>query len=517
MFQKISKYSISSWILLTAVYLFNTWLLIKYGLNNINSDMSSEMVLANLMNDHKDFLLCSNWSYSTEIRVVYLQAIYRISLLVFPNNWFYARVVSNMVIMLIFIIAFLHLCNTLKLGDIGIWLVIILICPISYHYYTNIGFGNAYVPHVLTYIVLTDLLIINSKKKSKIIDIFIFILGFIGGLNGIRIVYNYLIPLISTIIIREIIFRHDYICGSFKQAIKRHSNIILIALAIGIGFLINNFYLKTSYSFNDYLSDFSLSLSLNNLYTVCVYFFFLLGLSSISDIISGNYIYLLAVPLIITLLMTFIWSVKYAKRDNQNKNDFYEYVLIGVPLAVVELILIFFIMGQCNQRYWIPIVPFLLIYIGIYIKKANKNKLAILLVLCMFGVSYNAVKIYTDNTAEIARQELVDYLESNNYTQGYASFWNANVITELSNGEIDVWCGDITFNMDSTYKLFDWLQDKRHFTEEPKSNKVFLLINTRVDDIDGSSIEEYLGFEKGTYKVYLFDSYEQIKKYMNDR
>lgn len=179
--RRIEKYNIVGWILLIGMYLLNTWLLIKYGKTNINADMSSEMVLSNLMNEDNDFVLCSNWSYSTEIRIVYLQIFYRIGLLLFPDNWFCARVFSNMIIMLILLVSFMHLCKTLNLGNIAIWLSIILISPFSYHYYTNVGFGCAYAPHLIIYIVLSDLLIMALKRKNRIIDAFLMLLGFVGG------------------------------------------------------------------------------------------------------------------------------------------------------------------------------------------------------------------------------------------------------------------------------------------------------------------------------------------------
>lgn len=509
--RRIEKYNIVGWILLIGMYLLNTWLLIKYGKTNINADMSSEMVLSNLMNEDNDFVLCSNWSYSTEIRIVYLQIFYRIGLLLFPDNWFCARVFSNMIIMLILLVSFMHLCKTLNLGNIAIWLSIILISPFSYHYYTNVGFGCAYAPHLIIYIVLSDLLIMALKRKNRIIDAFLMLLGFVGGANGIRIMYNYLFPVTSTIIVKEIFFNKDAI--NIKQLLNKYLRFLLLALSICLGFLINNFYLKANYSFYDYLTNIVPTFSFSSLYTICAYLFFLLGFSSVTDIVSGNYICLLSLPFIISLFVAFMWfAIKGKEYEKEEK-----YILIGVPLTVVELILIYIFTGQCHQRYWITIVPFLLIYIGIYIKKINRKKLVIFIALCMLSVSYNTIKDYMNNDSEKGRKEVVNYLLSNELNQGCASFWNANTLIELSNGEIDVWDASVAFDDNTKYELFNWLQEKRHFTQEPNSSKVFLIINSRTDHIDTSSIEKSLAFSKGTYKVYVFDDFKQIKDYLNYR
>ena len=88
--KKISLESFLPWVWLVCAYCITLGVLIVRGEGYIDSDMSSEMVLADLMNQEGDWFLSKGWGYSTEIRVFYLQLIYRITLLIFPHNWFAA-------------------------------------------------------------------------------------------------------------------------------------------------------------------------------------------------------------------------------------------------------------------------------------------------------------------------------------------------------------------------------------------------------------------------------------------
>lgn len=61
---------------------------------------------------------------------------------------------------------------------------------------------------------------------------------------------------------------------------------------------------------------------------------------------------------------------------------------------------------------------------------------------------------------------------------GYATFWNANVLTELSDGKIEVWqwCGgqDLPEHSSDIDDMTQWLQLASHMVEHP-SGKVFAL------------------------------------------
>lgn len=84
------------------------------GRTLMNSDVSSEFVLANLLNKEGG-ILSKNWYYSTELRVIHTQLVYKIALRLFPNNWDAARVFSVAVFMAIIAAGALYLIWTAAL------------------------------------------------------------------------------------------------------------------------------------------------------------------------------------------------------------------------------------------------------------------------------------------------------------------------------------------------------------------------------------------------------------------
>lgn len=77
-----------------------------------------------------------------------------------------------------------------------------------------------------------------------------------------------------------------------------------------------------------------------------------------------------------------------------------------------------------------------------------------------------------------AQRDVTEKLLAEGYVNGYATFWNANVLTELSDGKIEVWqwCGgqDLPEHSSDIDDMTQWLQLASHIVEHP-SGKVFAL------------------------------------------
>lgn len=108
------------WIFLVAAYGITMAVLCLHGRAYIDSDMASEMVLADLLNKEGG-LLSTNWWYSTELRVFCLQPFYRLGLLLFPQDWYAARMVGQGLCMLSLLGSYLYVGHGLKLRQCGVW------------------------------------------------------------------------------------------------------------------------------------------------------------------------------------------------------------------------------------------------------------------------------------------------------------------------------------------------------------------------------------------------------------
>ena len=143
--KQISWEKIFPWVWMIAAYCITFAVLALYGRPYIDSDMSSEMILADLLNQEGG-LLSTNWWYSTELRVVYLQLFYRIGLIIFPQNWYAARVLGQALVMAVLLATFLYVGHGLKLKGNGIWGAAALACPFGVWYFWYGAFGGAYLP-----------------------------------------------------------------------------------------------------------------------------------------------------------------------------------------------------------------------------------------------------------------------------------------------------------------------------------------------------------------------------------
>ena len=92
---------------------------------------------------------------------------------------------------------------------------------------------------------------------------------------------------------------------------------------------------------------------------------------------------------------------------------------------------------------------------------------------CLVTVLINSLLTYQDpyiswvpNDLDI--QNAVAWLVENGYTQGIAGFWDSDIITALSNGQIEMWTvGDV----DEPH-IYEWLQVKSHNTYPEKEKSL---------------------------------------------
>lgn len=506
------------YIFLICIYLINIYMIFNYARFNLDSDMSSEMVLAKLMNEHKDIFFCEDWCYSTEIRFIYLQIFFRIGLLIFPNNYIYARTLGMAIALLVLVLSFIHLTKTLNLGSKSIWITSLLISPISYIYYKIVLFGGSYIPHLIIYILITDLIIMYKKNNKLIYLILLILLGITGGLNGVRILYSYLVPLISITLLINYSFNNKLILKEYlNKLIKDYKVVIITSISILIGFMINYLYLSKVYTFRNYVSNPISNLSLNTILDRLSDGMILFGYAGGNKLLSiGGIASIFSLLFNLILIYILIKSLlNYKSMIKENNKPLFIFT-IGLIVMIIEFSIIFNVMGESQINYWIPIVPFTLIGIALYIKEYKENLLLVLVIISLYITSLYPLA-YTYNTSkDDSKMEVVDYLLSNQIYEGYGSFWSSNVLKELSNGKIDIWTTGDYLEYTNTYNVYEWLQEKRHLTSEPTC-KSFLIVDINRDEIDTFIIEDKLEYSNNTYKIYVFDKYEEIKDYMNNR
>ena len=186
--KKIDFWSALPWVWLVCAYCITLGVLIVHGEGYIDSDMGGEMILADLLNQERDLLLSKNWGYSTEIRVFYLQLIYRITLLLFPHNWFAARMLGQAVWLLLLVLCMLYAGHTLGLRGCGVWAAAALICPFGSDHLLFSLLGGFYIPHMILMLLSFALAIQFMQSFGKKLSIrlaLLFLLALVSFINGL--------------------------------------------------------------------------------------------------------------------------------------------------------------------------------------------------------------------------------------------------------------------------------------------------------------------------------------------
>ena len=132
--------------------------------NLINSDASAEMMLGRLLNSTGG-VITDKWHYSSELRVLNTQLVYRLAMALFPDNWHYARVFSVAVFLMI--LSALLLVNAAKLGTAGLWWCAAVVLPVGQWYGWNVIYNSYYIPHIAISMVSVALIIAYSRSAKS--------------------------------------------------------------------------------------------------------------------------------------------------------------------------------------------------------------------------------------------------------------------------------------------------------------------------------------------------------------
>lgn len=496
--------------------------ILSTGISLLNSDVSSEMILANQLNHEGALLISRNWFYSSELRVLNTELIYRIGLAIFPNNWHWARLLSVALFLLILAGCVIWLMCAIGQKNYSFWAAIAVIAPFGRWYGWNVIFNSYYVPHIVISIISLALLCeINTnnntahKLRRNIYILLLFLLAFMSGLGGVRQLMICYVPLLGVGVILLIMKEKHPLHASFP--IKSTFWISLLAcIACGVGYLVNLFYLPKYYSFYSFADTTWKQFELDNYLSCISVFISLFGWQEDVPIFSLSGIINVASLLFVGVI---IYSTVYliCKTKSLNKNE-----IIAILFFCTAFLLDLLIYGgteQYNGSYWTTILPFAFVPLFIMLPKIAPPPLKKSVLLAgysflLFLSSYLTMESpYIDSPLigqvpnSISIQNVSNWLSETDYTQGIASFWNSNIITELSDGNIEMWT--IMGGNDESLTPRPWLQSVEH--ETLPVGDVFLLLTLReLSDMDlPGALEEYIVYVDDDYIVYGFDDISQ--------
>lgn len=527
----------------------------------LNSDDSSELILSKLLLDNK-LPLSKDWFYSTELRVINTQLIYSFFFRIF-QDWHLVRWFSVFAMIVIMLIANYYMLCQLGLKRCFLCGATILVLPFSDTYFNIVLRGAYYLPHITISFISIGLLEyttrVNEIRKIPMLSM-LALLAFLSGLGGPRqVIIMYFPAFLSGLFF---IFHGAYTVINSHQAdnqelvkkkVDDHNKILifggeaisdyikeipgwnwayfrasLLAFVCSIfGYIMNTKVLATLYTFKKFNISFSF-FSFKRLESVIYGFVKVFGFTN-GEVISFSLIN--NSVSIIWFLLT-VLALKYAICHYGSVDKSYFRIAIFTTVSYIFFTLLYLFSNlDYDERYNLPISVFSIPCILFWFRAIDrKNSLVYSFILLML-IGIRSIGYYNEinNTDMISeRRKIVECLNENGYKNGYATFWSANILTELSNGNIEVWdWGDLSNDFDCIDRTYEWLQLKSHVYEHP-TGKVFWVLNEEQknafhftkgipqghiiyetpENINWDILDD--SKKKTRYYVYGFSSYEEM-------
>lgn len=481
----------------------------------IDSDSSSEMILGSLL-ANENRLISQNWFYSTEIRVLNTNIFYLISFKL-TNNWLLARTITTTLLLIVLVLSFVFYAKMFAGEETAYKLLPIVLLPISISYYAFVLFGLYYIPHIAISFLCSGLIIkyATEQKGITLTLIMLLVISLLAGLGGIRQLFIFYAPFTCACVIGWIVNR----IRKVKEKDKRLFASVLSTFVSCVGYLINKFYLVKKYGSWLPGGGINLKFSLHNVKLVFQQLLTSYGYRQ--EIISK----VLGITLFVFLVISIICGL--IKHFAANDNCFIHTLYITIALGMYTCLYAFTTM-EIETRYILPISIFSIVQVGIFFKESSFkfNKIAKILIIisCIYN-SFSIMSVFAENdynfdvheTNNEERLEIADYLIKNNYLEGFATYWNANVMTELSNGQLEVWVSSDIYDCPNKYhniaRINNFTQRKDHFNRKPEQKMFFLLTANEYYDkgiFNGQIDENKIIYKSNNFIVFGYNSYEQL-------
>ena len=481
----------------------------------LDSDMSSEMILGQLLARNNE-LMTTKFYYSTEMRVLSIQIIFALCFKLF-KDWHVIRMAVIVCLWVILIVAYYFLCRAMECRKYFLLTTLLLFAPVSSCYLEFMLVAACYIPYVaieFAALGLNEVYLQSNGRKKWLSLAGSVILAVLAGMGGPRMILALYFPLGLAALV-ELLNRTNRQRGQqFFYAV--------VTSAFGAlgGYVVNVFYLQQRYHFRKW-DDLRIDTSqIGRLKDIVGYSFAAFGLENVgtslpiqlvSSVVSIGWVGLTV--LCIAGGFTSRASARYRR-------------LAGYTLAAYAAYIVVYCVTNMNLlvRYSLPTNVLTIPLIAVAFQELRgdeerKQKFlggwAVLVAAWGLFVLLRVGSVDKNAGLRAVSEELVN----DGYANGYATFWNANVLTELSNAQIEVWCwcepyGDgLQKHGPDVDKMYPWLQLTSHDTERP-AGKVFVLFSQ--EEVEDNPWKQNLQpedviYESEEYVVMGYPDYDTMK------
>ena len=502
--RRLQDWSVGDWLLLTffiIVLVLDVLVVFRTSLHVLDSDTSSELVMAKHLNE-TGRVISKDWFYSTELQVLNIHLIFAPLFSIF-TIWRHVRFFGVLILHGMLLLSYWYLCKAAKLNRKAYLLGGgLMLLPLSVAYGRIVLYNvhyimNTMISYLLIALFLSFLRDLEEKRSKLSFTLHLFawlLLSLVSGMNGIRQACMTHLPMLMVlaIVLVKPSLKDDpkptwfWLCGAL---------LILGCVAFGMGYLING-ELAKQYTFASYSESRiqlkSMDMVKDTLFGYLHMFGYRRGVLLVSAAGILSLLGLVAGALISghsgMVLLGKEWERPFGAR----------FLTLLFPCGIIMYFVFLLVVSTVDwpTLYINMYFPLFFPMVGALLTHPapeKRNQLGspqkimagfvavVLLLNSLFNVLYfrNPKKyvqdyeglswwdIHTASELEPLRAQLVD----NGYDVGYCSFWFGNVITEMSNGQLQV--VPIGFAEDEIYH-FRWLTEKGQ--EDIVPQKPFVII-----------------------------------------
>lgn len=525
---KVAKFA--PYVLLGLAFLMLFILNICYQDHWLDSDMAAEMMFSNLLSEEHHIFATPNWYYSTEFRFLYTQLVMG-PLFLFLENWQVIRTITNLVFYGLMLVSYFYFMKPLNASKtLCVYGAVLLLLPFSETMMTHMQMGNTYLSHVIICFLFFGMFLrlaeksVENKTKRFLLLLCFLTLAVICGVSGVRYLLALQCPLFSTAVfyllradelkefrressLKEVLSIAKWKAVAHCSAASYLFYAVVGAVASVIGYGINVAFVSKQYVFQTYDATNFIAIYQGELFERiqnaigCLLMLFGYipekGFLSLRGIIS---------MIAFVMLMLLIFFTVKAYRKESGKRFFI--ALFVVVAFVLNFFVFSFTTSTMVPRYYITIWMFTLPLLVFYLESRepvfDKFVVVLVLVSCLTLSTAKTVMSFITVDKNESKRPVAEFLADNGYHFGFASYTNANIITEITNGEVEI----ANINNPESLTYFKWSTPKKYYEDGYHQGEVFLLL----------TLEEYAEFadakallagniiyEDDAYVVFIYD------------
>ena len=503
-------------LILALVMTFRTAWVVSTTL--MDSDTSSELILGEKL-AREGGIMSPSWNYSTELQVIDCQIIYSM-LFRMTGDWSLVRFWGSVIMELMMLGGFAYLARQARIPFNRFCLAgAALMLPFSIPYGRIVLYHNYYAFHVTFSFLIVGLYLGAARRLKEwkrwpfwTVTACLALTAFGACLTGVRDLMISIIPLMATAVICAMIREKNSAEGG---RLRKEAPVLLLTLVPlaggGIGYLVNLKVLAERYIFQDFSGQTITMGDFSHVYKVIYNTFVDLGFQDFQTLFSMEGLLGICgvIAWIVSLILTF-----HTARKTEEPNAMFLQVFWIMVQGIMACVFIF--LSGAELLYLLYLLPIIIWIIpalatadirsgyGAAEEERAKGRgkiagcltagnatvsvhgmmsLAACLMLIANGIYYTgffrdpaSIRVeytglqYNDTATVKGLQPIADYLKENGFTMAYASYWDAAVITELSDGtvrSVPVEPG----SRKHPIKYLNWLSDQNLWNPEALAGK----------------------------------------------